>query len=160
MPPHIRGLHLRRHGTAVPSCSLEVEPLGPVVTSRLTPRGGGTAFQQRKVSKSTRLLKKRAHWCVSEGSDQPQQGLLFSHLESWEPRDTVHAWFPLVSFLSQLPIDTRKTLGSWQSWKTPDELVTLAVSSFTCSEGERDVCIKWDLGGDRGGGLMGDDHVG
>lgn len=52
-------------------------------------------------------------------------------LESWEPRDAVHSWFPLVPFLSQLPIDTRKTLGSWQSWKTPDELVTLAVSSFT-----------------------------
>lgn len=63
----------------------------------------------------------------------------------------MHAWFPLFPFLSQLPIDTRKTLGSWQSWKTPDELVTLAVSSFTCSERERDVFIKWDLGWQREG---------
>lgn len=37
----------------------------------------------------------------------------------------------LVSFLSQLPIDPRKALGPWQSWKTPDDLATLAVSSFT-----------------------------
>lgn len=52
-------------------------------------------------------------------------------LESWEPRDTVQAWVSLVAFLSELPIDTGKTFGSWQSWKTPDDLATLAVSSFT-----------------------------
>jgi hypothetical protein len=63
-----------------------------------------------------------------------QQGALFSHLESWEPRDTVQAWVSLVAFLSELPIDTGKTFGSWQSRKTPDDLATLAVSSFTCRD--------------------------
>lgn len=52
-------------------------------------------------------------------------------LESWEPGDTMHTRVPLVPFLPQLPIDAGKTLGSWQSWKTPDELATLAVSGFT-----------------------------
>lgn len=52
-------------------------------------------------------------------------------LESWEPRDTMQAWVSLVAFLSELPIDTRKTFGSWQSWKTRHDLATLAVSSLT-----------------------------
>lgn len=51
-------------------------------------------------------------------------------LESWEPRDTVQAWVSLVTFLSELPIGTRETFGSWQSRKTPDDLAALAVSSF------------------------------
>lgn len=65
----------------------------------------------------------------------------------------MHTWVPLVPFLPQLPIDTGKTLGSWQSWKTPDELATLAVSSFTCSEWGRDVYVKqgWGLQRERTG---------
>lgn len=52
-------------------------------------------------------------------------------LESWEPRDPMQTWVSLVAFLSELPIDPRKTLGSRQSRKTPEDLATLAVSSFT-----------------------------
>ena len=62
---------------------------------------------------------------------------LVSHLEPGEPGDAVLAGVSLAAFTARLPVGTCKALGSWQPWRTPDELIcTFTVAGVTCNVGE------------------------
>ena len=62
---------------------------------------------------------------------------LVSHLEPGEPGDAVRAGVSLAAFTARLPVGTCKALGSWQPWRTPDELIcTFTVAGVTCNVGE------------------------
>lgn len=62
---------------------------------------------------------------------------LVSHLEPGEPGEAVRAGVSLAAFTARLPVGTCKALGSWQPWRTPDELIcTSAVAGVTCNVGE------------------------
>lgn len=62
---------------------------------------------------------------------------LVSHLEPGEPGEAVRARVSLAAFTARLPVGTCKALGSWQPWRTPDELIcTFTVAGVTCNVGE------------------------
>lgn len=62
---------------------------------------------------------------------------LVSHLEPGEPGEAVRAGVSLAAFTARLPVGTCKALGSWQPWRTPDELIcTFTVAGVTCNVGE------------------------
>lgn len=53
-------------------------------------------------------------------------------LEPGEPGEAVRAGVSLAAFTARLPVGTCKALGSWQPWRTPDELIcTSAVAGVT-----------------------------